>query len=296
MSYKKMLLVEPDSWNSLRQYQMTSQQGRPANDISVSQMNDSILQRKTLEKNVNKSKWDDFGKNLTPIITNSLTTASNQLVSPPNTTNLVSTPVASSSSSPQSAQKADPMIALIADSTTSNYYTKALRLYMLLKDVPGIRITPSSIIVDGKELFGLSTTNIGQLVKPNKYLSFQLGDLLAKIYDRPDITELIANQQAKAALNAFERVQSNESLRAENVFETSTPKSAYRKNKRKPNETGSDTASGLFLSGLEDTPTNLTVTKDKKGGGKKEKRKARRQGGKKEKKRGKKKFSWKTIF
>ena len=250
-----MYLIEPESYEALKRAQMNMNAGQPASDIKVSQLNQDLVGSKILQKNDNVKKWNEYAGNLKPIITQGINEA-DSLKGPPS-------PPPSSGSPPLSTE--EEIIANIADSISSNYVTKATRLYSLLRDVDGVRITPTQIFVNEKPLFGLTTTHLSQLIKPTKYLSFNLSELLYKIRNHPEITSLTINQQAKNILKSFDS------------FETSTPMKTSAGN-------SSDRSSFLSESGLE-TPLGKTKKKAKKG-----------KKGSGLAKRGRGRFCWKSLF
>ena len=259
-----MYLLEPNHYESLKAAQMTMNNGQPANDIQVNKLNQSLVQNRIYERNESGKKWQEYGKNLKPIITEGIKE--------------------SSSASPDASlgEESDidsQMVKIIAESVPRNFTAKATRLYSLLRTVDGIQITPDKIVVDDKPLFGLPAKHIAELCRGTRYLSFDCTALLNKIKDIPQITELIANKQAKSILDSF------------NTFATSTP---IRKSTpiNKKNLSESTRASDVFYSGEDltfDEPNDLTL----------------RESNKKKKKKGKgystvslkkKKPSWHSLF
>ena len=102
----------------------------------------------------------------------------------------------------------DPLIDRLTETITPNYLSKAIQLYMLLREISDIDINENRIKVGSERLFGLPVTNIGQLIKPNKYLSFNLTPLLKEIRNEGEIVKLISNKQAKEQLKALAQASS----------------------------------------------------------------------------------------
>ena len=97
-----------------------------------------------------------------------------------------------------------------------------------MKEIPGIDIDEKRIKVGDERLWGLPVTNISQLIKPTKYLSFNLTPLLKVIQNKPEIVELISNDQAKKQLKALEQASSFPPKSVS--FKTSTPRQKSAKN------------------------------------------------------------------
>ena len=239
-NYKKMYLVEPSVWQKMKAAQMNE---HPP-DISLNQLNEQLVKTKLMENKKKNEEWTEFGEKLTPIIRNS--------IPPPSIVKPIvpeSSPPPPESPSPSTSRPpTDRVIEELNASVSPNYVTKATRLYNLLRELPEVKITPYSIFVDNEQLYGLTSTNLGQLVKGNKYLSFNLAKLIAKIAGHPEIEALISNQQAKESLRSY-----RESAKKRHM--TSTPlKSAIE-----PSGEGDD----MFFD--PDSTLELNKT-DKKGG------------------------------
>ena len=97
----------------------------------------------------------------------------------------------------------DPMIELIQKEVPKNYRPKITKFYSLLKEVPGIKILPSGIIVDDQYIFGNSLTTLSQLVRNNKHTSYNVKPLLQKIVAYPDIVKLILNKHANEVFQSI---------------------------------------------------------------------------------------------
>ena len=192
---KRYYLVSPEEYLALKDSQMKQ---REPSDIELSKYNQNLMQDKMAEKTESAKSWKQFSNNLKPILTESLVEASSatpsQSVSSSNSSNPIS---------PASLSDYDQMIDSLQSSVSPNYISKATRLFNLLNEIEGIDITPKTMTVNGQKMFGLPVTNISQLVKPTKYLSFNLTPLLKKIKDQPEIVKLISNKQAKEQLKGL---------------------------------------------------------------------------------------------
>ena len=99
----------------------------------------------------------------------------------------------------------DPVVELLSDKIASNFLNKALTLYLLMKPIPGLNITPQSIKVDGKILLGPTAQHINSLIRPIRYLAYNANPLLEKIMYNDEITKLILNKQAKQIIKELKR-------------------------------------------------------------------------------------------
>ena len=123
------------------------------NDIRVKEQNQSLVTDRILEQNETSKQWKKIDENLGPIIQKSVTPLAS-LSSPP-----ASEQVSSPDSVPEPT--VDPVVKALNESVSPNYVNKAVQMYLLLKDLKGVKITPTAISVNGKNLFGLTATNIG---------------------------------------------------------------------------------------------------------------------------------------
>ena len=225
-----MLLLEPETYELLKRAQMNMNgTDQPGSDVIVNQQNESLVKDKILKRNDDVKKWNDYGKNLKPIISEGIKDATSN------------------------GDAEDDILRAIKDKVPSNYVTKVTRLYSLLREVEGISISAKEITVDGTTLFGDTATLLAELCKPKKYVSFNCDALLSKIKDIEPITELIANKQALSILNGY------------NNFATSTPTKSY--SEASPSRGSERFFSGLEGSFLDADSTIKSAKKKRKGKG-----------------------------
>ena len=176
-----MLLVEPEEYKALKESQLKST--KEPDDIKINKLNENLIKNKIIEQNKKDQTWSEFGSKLKPIITEGMKDLRETEESP--------------------SSEAEQVIDIIKAEVAPNYISKVTRLFNLLSQVDGINITSKRITVDGSPLYGLTVTNLSQLARPNRYLSFDLSPLLNKIKNNAEITSLIANNQAKLILNSY---------------------------------------------------------------------------------------------
>ena len=176
-----MYLVHPYTWEKLKEG------GEKPDSVKVKEHNENMIKEKILADNEKNKQWSEFSNRFVPIIKRGREPSPSS--SPP-------------PSPPPSSQppKEETVLDTINNNIAYNYRAKALRFYNLLKDVKGVDITPESISVAGKPVMGSTSFNIGQLIRGNKFLSFDLSPLLQVISEHSNLKPLIANQQAKKYL------------------------------------------------------------------------------------------------
>ena len=182
---RRMLLVEPEEYKALKEAQL-SKSNREPDEIKLNKLNENLVKNKIIEENKKGQAWSEFGSQLKPIISESITNAKNIAGEPAS-----------------QVEAAADIYELIRSHVPTSYITKVTRLYNLLSEVDGISIDANQITVDGSPLFGLPVMNMSQLVRPNRYLSFNLNPLLNKIKDIPQINRLIANKDARNVLDSY---------------------------------------------------------------------------------------------
>ena len=175
-----MLLVHPYTWQKLKE------SGYKSDSVNVKENNENIIKEKIFSDNEKNKEWKNFGDRLIPIIKKSQEPTMPEI-------EMMSSPAEPS----PPKNKEVTVVDRINENIPYNYRPKALRLYNMLQSLKEVDVTPENIIVQGKPLMGHTIQNISQLIRGNKYLSFNLSELLNVISEHSDIKSLIANQEAK---------------------------------------------------------------------------------------------------
>lgn len=198
-----------------------------AADVQVAEHNKSLIENKIAQKVAENKDFEKTSQKWGPLISESINRSLPLSVSTSTSTPAAQNPNVSQMND-SSVINQDSFLDVLNESVSPNYLAKAIRFYMLLKEIPGIDIDEKRIKVGDDRLWGLPVTNISQLIKPTKYLSFNLTPLLKVIQNKPEIVELISNDQAKKQLKALEQALLFPPKSVS--FKTSTPRQKSAKN------------------------------------------------------------------
>ena len=217
----------------------------PDSETPLKRFNEAFIEGKQLDKNVKDASWKNTGTRVIPIISEGLQKA----VQAASTTPLVSfVPLVSG------VDKDDDDDEIIMDLETAlgiKYRNKGMRLYHLIKRLPGVKIVKNGIEVDGYKIRGSSANIISNLVKNSTIIAYESAVLLDKAINEGFgelVLNLISNREAKKYLNT-------EMAKLESV-RTSTPRSD-----RLPSSSRNLALSGL-LENLESDDETFKEARD----------------------------------
>ena len=186
----------------------------PDSETPLKRFNEAFIEGKQLDKNVKDASWKNTGTRVIPIISEGVQKAV-QAVS--------TTHPGSSVSLVPGIDKDDDDDEIIMDLETAlgiKYRNKGMRLYHLIKRLPGVKIVKNGIEVDGYKIRGSSANIISNLVKNSTIIAYESAVLLDKAINEGFgelVLNLISNREAKKYLNT-------EMAKLESV-RTSTPRS-----------------------------------------------------------------------
>ena len=192
----------------------------PESDTPLKKFNQAFIENKMLDKNIKDKSWAETKGRVVPIISEGIKKAVEATSFP-----IVSTP---------SAKDDDDDDEIMLDLETGlgvKYRNKGIKLYHLLKRIPGVTIRKNGIEVDGYKIRGSSANIITNLAKNTNMIAYESVILLQKAIDGGYgelVRNLISNKEAKKYLD--------DELGKE-PGRTSTPRSGQRQN--------------LALSGIE---------------------------------------------
>ena len=219
----------------------------PDSETPLKRFNEAFIEGKQLDKNVKDASWKNTGTRVIPIISEGLQKAVQAASTAP-------TPPVSSVPLVPGVDKDDDDDEIIMDLETAlgiKYRNKGMRLYHLIKRLPGVKIRKNGIEVDGYKIRGSSANIISNLVKNSTIIAYESAVLLDKAINEGFgelVLNLISNREAKKYLNT-------EMAKLESV-RTSTPRSD-----RLPSSSRNLALSG-FLENLESDDETFKEARD----------------------------------
>lgn len=149
-----------------------------ASDVALKKFTQDFAESKIEDRNLKDETWKNLSSRLEPIISSGV----NKGVLP----TTASTGTTSATNSNQ-----NDIIDLLESKLSRNFKTKGVKLCVLLSRLPGVVITTSKFVVDGKELVGSPLNIIDNLVKPQALLKYGSTILLDKIMFAGLLNEVI---------------------------------------------------------------------------------------------------------
>ena len=184
----------------------------PETDVPLKEFNQAFIENKKLAANMENAEWTGIGSKLAPIISKGVNDA----------TTLQSGNV----------DVDEEMMILLEKALGKKYQNKGIKMYQLLKKLPGVTISLNEITADGKKIVGNPVAIISNLVKSNALLAYDCDILLEKALTTGQeslIKKLVENREAKQIMaDLMEAIQySNQASNQASMGPvTSTPKPA----------------------------------------------------------------------
>ena len=178
----------------------------PETDAPLKEFNQSFIENKKLATNIENAEWSNLGSKIAPIISKGVSE--------------VSTPQISK------VDVDEEMMTLLEKAMGKKYQNKGIKMYQLLKKLPGVTITLDEIFADGKKILGNPVAIISNLVKNNALMAYDCDILLEKALSAGHeslMKKLVENREAKQIIaDLMEAIQYSNSIQPNLI--TSTPK------------------------------------------------------------------------
>ena len=185
-------------------YERMKRELPPETDAPLKEFNQSFIENKKLATNMENAEWSNLGTKLAPIISKGVSE-----VSLPQTSKV---------------DVDEEMMTLLEKAMGKKYQNKGIKMYQLLKKLPGVTITLDEIFADGKKILGNPVAIISNLVKNNALLAYDCDILLEKALSAGHeslMRKLVENREAKQIItDLMEAIQYSNTVQPV----TSTPK------------------------------------------------------------------------
>ena len=185
-NFRKFYLLDPYTYQRMMLNKLNDTSHEPA-DIQIKKLVQDVGKTRIEDKNIKDQSWKNFGERIQGLV-GAPTTQPAQ--TPSNNPQVASSP-------PSTAATA--IIDALEQKVAKTLQSKAIKLYLALKDLPGVVISTDNIKVDGDTLVGSTTSIINNLAKKNVDLKYPTQRLLDKIILSPSsnkIKSLIGNKEA----------------------------------------------------------------------------------------------------
>ena len=188
-------LVPPSMIQRAMLNEKNSTDSEPA-DVKLKRMVQQVGEAKIEEKNARDESWKNLGEKMKGIFGPPVTPAASAADT---------TAAAQTSSEPADAPDAeeDQIIKELEKKVDRRFRGKAVKFFMVLKDVSNVLVRPNEMTVNGKKLPGRPVAIIDNLMKNVKDMKYDVSPLLNKLVtDKLGATllPLIGNKEAKMYL------------------------------------------------------------------------------------------------
>ena len=187
--------------------------------VALNEHNQGFIENRVLKAREKEKNWKEVGDRLKPLISEGIQDAGSKMAaaSPP-----AGGPVSGNAEERE-------MIAELESVVDTRSLNKTIKLYYMLKAVPGVEINKNGISVDGQLMAGTSTAILINLVKPQAMMTYSSWPLLEKILDngmeKNDLRKIIGNKEAREWIDEYD-VRRAASFRGATSSRTLTPISA----------------------------------------------------------------------
>ena len=174
---QKYFLVEPETWQKMKNI---------GPDVMLKKGYQDFMENKISEENKTKKGWEQYAKNMTPIITQGVQ---------------------------KGTEKPDSFAAKMKEFMGNRKYdpSQADSLYKAISIVPGIDITDDEILVDHDSVGSLYDL-FAILLTPNAELTDNVQEVLKKISNEKHVITRIKNKRAKQFILAHNVLHQNRSV------------------------------------------------------------------------------------